>query len=243
MSMTATSFRKLLATSRSRIQLKVFEVLRDRKWHCRHVLTPISGQPAGGGGIQGLQRGARSRPGLRILSKSRYCLRCRQKRTHDQWTGQFQGSVAASAIPAKLRKRILTHYGYRDVIERRRRDPYHLVIDHKFPMRRWGATEPPNRAEMTPAEIEARFQLLKKDSFGNYNKLKDAACATCFSTRRRGKPFGIDFFYAGGPRWPPETPMRGQGAERGCVGCGWYDFSKWRESLNESMKRKTRQPS
>ena len=41
------------------LQSKVFELLSDRKWHCRiHEGKPIgSGQYAGKGGIQGLKRG------------------------------------------------------------------------------------------------------------------------------------------------------------------------------------------
>lgn len=48
-------------------QYKVFNLLSDEQWHCRDCEGKQigSGQYAGGGGIQGLQRGTRSRPGAR----------------------------------------------------------------------------------------------------------------------------------------------------------------------------------
>ena len=61
---------------------KVFAVLRDQQWHCRgceyaHVGTT---QIAGGAGIQGLQRGTRSRPGMIIDSGDHYCAECADKK-------------------------------------------------------------------------------------------------------------------------------------------------------------------
>lgn len=56
-------------------QSKVFRVLEDKQWHCRGCgyRGIESGQLAGGGGIQGLERGTTSRPGLVIESESREC--------------------------------------------------------------------------------------------------------------------------------------------------------------------------
>ncbi|MDF0552210.1 hypothetical protein [Kamptonema sp. UHCC 0994] len=50
------------------IQFKVLNLLSDQQWHCRECEGKqiASGQYAGGGGIQGLQRGTRKRPGLVI---------------------------------------------------------------------------------------------------------------------------------------------------------------------------------
>ena len=55
-------------------QLRTFEVLADREWHCRnHAYNHIaSGQIAGSGGIQGLRRGTSTRPGLVIEHEYRY---------------------------------------------------------------------------------------------------------------------------------------------------------------------------
>lgn len=60
------------------IQLKVFTLLSDRRWHCRTCEGKkiSSRQYAGGGGIQGLERGTKSRPGLVIESKNELCSIC-----------------------------------------------------------------------------------------------------------------------------------------------------------------------
>ncbi|MEH2461770.1 hypothetical protein [Nostoc sp.] len=67
-------------------QLKVFNMLSDKKWHCRdHEGKPIaSAQYAGGGGIQGLERGNRSgRRGLVIEAESKNCQVCDRRTRHD----------------------------------------------------------------------------------------------------------------------------------------------------------------
>lgn len=99
-------------------------------------------------------------------------------------------------------------------------------------MERWGASEPRNPDDMTLAEIQRKFQLLKKDDAGNHNLLKSRACERCIATRKRGSPFGIKFYYAGTEDWPFDCPEFGPEAEQGCFGCGWYDFASWREALN-----------
>ena len=42
----------------------------------------------------------------------------------------------------------------------------------------------------------------------------------------------IRFWYEGSAQWDDNIPTTGLDAERGCVGCGWYDFAAWREALN-----------
>jgi hypothetical protein len=88
--------------------------------------------------------------------------------------------------------------------------------------------------EMTDAEIEKKFQLLSND----HSLLKRYACENCFKTGKRGTPFGIKFFYRGSENWPQRVPPVGSEAEAGCVGCGWYDFAKWREALNLKLSRR-----
>lgn len=216
------------------LQSKVLAVLQDTKWHCRsHEYKRIpSGQLAGGGGIQGLQRGTSARPGLKIESKTDHCVHCKRKTRWDRWTGEFQISNAPAGISATLKKKILAHFGYADVIEQRERPSHELIVDHRFPMIRWGTTEAKHSSEISEAEIEQKFQLLKFDAGGNHNLLKSRACETCFKTGKRGTPFGIEFFYHGHGDWHKNIPPIGVEAEKGCVGCGWYDFAKWREALN-----------
>ncbi len=221
------------------LQSRVFKVLKDQRWHCRkceYPGIPIE-QFAGGGGIQGLQRGTRSRVGLVIESANRSCTKCGSTR-HDRWTGETRAANAASGIAPKLAARILAHFDYVDVIEERKRPAHELVIDHKLPMERWGSTEEPNESDMSEEEIGQKFQLLKKDAAGNHNLLKSRACERCVANGQRGTPFGINYFYVGDDKWPKGVLERGPSAESGCVGCGWYDFDKWRTGLNGLLEKK-----
>ncbi|MBW4666795.1 MAG: restriction endonuclease [Cyanomargarita calcarea GSE-NOS-MK-12-04C] len=222
-------------------QLKVFDLLCDQEWHCReHEGKPIaSGQYAGGGGIQGLQRGTRVRPGLVIETENRNCTVCQRRTKCDRWTGEIKSANSAANIPASLAQRILKLYLYTDVIEQRKRAGHELVIDHRFPMERWGESEPPHLTSMSEAEITNKFQLLKKDASGNHNLLKSRSCERCIKTGKRGTPFGIRFWYQEGENWP-SIHQRGAEAEEGCVGCGWYDFDKWRNGLNQKLVESAR---
>ena len=86
------------------IQRRVFELLSDQQWHCRNCegKSIASGQYAGGGGIQGLERGTKSRPGLVITSKVKSCSQCQKKTTWDCWTGEIKQANAAANISKKL---------------------------------------------------------------------------------------------------------------------------------------------
>lgn len=227
----------LALKAKTTIQSKVFSILEDQEWHCRGCgyAGVESGQLAGGGGIQGLERGTAARPGLVIESESRVCLSCKKRVVHDRWTGKTKEANPTAQIPARLVKRILEHFKCTDAIEQRKRPPHELIIDHRFPMERWGAIELKNDPAMPLNDVEQKFQLLKKDFSGNHNLLKSRACETCIKTGKRGKPLGIKFYYEGDERWPVDIPQRGPKAEMGCVGCGWYDFIRWRAALNKRL--------
>lgn len=154
----------------------------------------------------------------------------------DCWTGKFKVANSAAGISTKLQRRVLDVYGYKDSIEQRKRPAHELVIDHRFPMERWGASEPRSASGMDEAAIRQKFQLLKKDDSGNHNLLKSRACERCIATGKRGYPLGIKFYYIGTEDWPADCPKEGPDAERGCIGCGWYDFAAWREALNEKLE-------
>jgi hypothetical protein len=47
---------------------------------------------------------------------------------------------------------------------------------------------------------------------------------------------GIKFYYEGTEDWPTDCPASGKEAQRGCIGCGWYDFDKWRIALNAFLQ-------
>ncbi len=222
------------------IIFKVFSILKDKKWHCRTCVEAAvkSRQIAGGGGIQGLQRGTKTRPGLEIETKKQKCNACNATTIHDKWTGKYLESVTASSIPKILQTKILKHFNYTDCIENRKRNPNELVIDHRLPMIRWGGIEDKNAPDMTEDQIQEKFQLLKKDSSGNHNLLKSRACENCAKTGKRGSPFGINFFYKGNEDWPDNCPKTGEEAKDGCIGCGWYDFNTWRDVLNSELIKK-----
>lgn len=231
--MRTRDFENLL--SDGSLQKEYFLILKDRCWHCRDCAGRQieSTQIAGGGGIQGLQRGTKSRPGIITETKREFCSECDKTSTWDRWTGEYTESSSASGLHRKLQTRIFEHYGYTDSIEQRRRQTHELVIDHRFPMERWGGSEEKNPTQMDEQEIERKFQLLKKDSSGNHNLLKSRACERCIATGKRGYPMGIKFYYAGDENWPADCPVKGPEAERGCYGCGWYDFDAWRAALNQ----------
>lgn len=92
-----------------RSQYKVLRLLSDNQWHCRSCegKQVASDQYAGGGGIQGLQRGTRKRDGLVIETRSQLCTTCGRKTTWDRWTGETRKANAATNIPTKLVERIL----------------------------------------------------------------------------------------------------------------------------------------
>lgn len=218
-------------------QLRIFQLLSDQQWHCRECANKQipSAQYAGGGGIQGLQRGTRNRPGLVILTQKTFCQNCQAVKLSDCWTGEIKSANASAGIPSSLVEKILRVYNYIDVIEQRQRPAHELIIDHRFPMERWGISESSLSCNMTDVEIMAKFQLLKKDTAGNHNLLKSRSCEKCIQTGKRGTPLGIHFWYEAGEDWPAHIPMRGIDAEVGCIGCGWYNFDLWREKLNQRL--------
>ena len=182
-----------------------------------------------------MRRGSTNRPGLFIEHESRYCDQCESNQRHDRWTGEFTTLLHMAGIPDALTRRAHRVLGGRDVVDNVTRSVNEITLDHKFPMKRWDEETSKRQTDyqdMTDDDIRERFQLLKKSN-GNvsHNLLKSRACEICFDTGRRGTPFGIRYFYAGGDRWEGEDDQDPQG----CIGCGWYDIEAWRESLNRHL--------
>ncbi len=216
---------------------KVFRILKDMEWHCRgceygHVRTT---QIAGGSGIQGLQRGTISRPGMVISSDDHLCIQCDKKTRQDKWEGAWHPNTTGAGMPTAFRRRVVALLGNRDIIEQTERTPAQLTVDHKLPMIRWSpdtVADLTRYADMTDGDVQANFQLLKKSNGSvSHNLLKSRACERCYQSGKRGTPFGIRFFYAGSDRWEPDNKQDA----KGCVGCGWYDFDTWREGLNQTL--------
>lgn len=237
MSMTLEEFESTF--DKSKKNYMAFMVLKDQQWHCRECEYTHTGitQIAGGSGIQGLERGTRSRPGMIIESDNHLCVICEKTTRHDRWQGAFKTAVQSGSMPKSFVNQVMRIFGSRDIIENTERPHNQLTIDHKLPRLRWNTES--NRklidySNMDEEFIREHFQLLKKSNGSvSHNLLKSRTCEDCFRTGRRGKPFGIDFFYAGGPRWAPANKKDASG----CVGCGWYDFAQWREKLNEAIKK------
>lgn len=136
-------------------------------------------------------------------------------------------------MPEAFVEAVIQVFGRRDVIENTKRQYDQLTIDHKLPLIRWNEEAQATLTDysnMDPEYIKANFQLLKKSNGSvSHNLLKSRACERCVKTGNRGKPFGIDYFYAGDSKWRPSDPKD----PSGCDGCGWYDFAAWRTSLNK----------
>ena len=87
---------------------------------------------------------------------------------------------------------------------------------------------------MTDDEIRAKFQLLTNQR----NQQKREVCRNCFQTGKRGTIYGISYFYEGDEDWDKSIPVKGKEAEKGCVGCPWYDIQKWKDNIVEILKKK-----
>lgn len=107
-----------------------------------------------------------------------------------------------------------------------------LIPDHKFSEVRWDKeTKAENSMEMTDAEIVQKFQLLDNQR----NQQKREICRRCFQEGKRGTIYGIKYFYEGNENWDPSIPKVGKAAEKGCIGCPWYDIEFWRKMLNQAL--------
>ena len=149
---------------------------------------------------------------------------------HMEWPG-LSYNASSSSISKELQLKILRQYMYKDIVEQTIRPANHLTIDHRFPKLRWSDTyAEKDKTDMSANEINARFQLLKKSNgSASHNHLKSRACEKCSRDKKRGTPFGIKFYYEGDETWQVMSDTD----ERGCHGCGWYNFDKWRKALNK----------
>lgn len=140
-------------------------------------------------------------------------------------------------MPRPFVRKVLRVFDSRDVVENTERVANQLTIDHKLPMIRWNPETSARLtaySEMDDDDIREHFQLLKKSNGSvSHNLLKSRACERCFKSGRRGKPFGIAYFYSGDEKWQPSDKKD----PTGCIGCGWYDFALWRDHLNSLIKQ------
>lgn len=110
-----------------------------------------------------------------------------------------------------------------------------LIPDHKFSEVRWDEnTKGENPMNMSDEEIISKFQLLDNQR----NQQKREVCRRCFQEGKRGIIYGIPYFYAGNENWDTTIPPIGKCAEKGCIGCAWYDIQEWRKRLIEKLNGK-----
>ena len=88
---------------------------------------------------------------------------------------------------------------------------------------------------MTDDEIKQKFQLMSNQR----NQQKREVCRKCFQTGKRGSIYGIKYYYYGDENWDINIPQRGKEAEKGCIGCPWYDIAQWRSELLKKLKNKS----
>lgn len=163
----------------------------------------------------------------------RYCPNCKENKTHLLLLPIVRSGVEGNGYetwsPA-LRRRIIRVLGGIDAYE----GTYsaHCLPDHKFSEIRWDEhTKSENPDTMSDDEIKAKFQLLTNQR----NQQKREVCRTCFQTGKRGVVYGIQFYYKGNENWDTTLPQKGSDAEKGCIGCPWYDLLEWKRQLLKKL--------
>lgn len=139
-------------------------------------------------------------------------------------------------LSPQFKARVIRLLNERNAFEARVTAKKALIPDHKFSEVRWDEdTKDENTMEMTDAEIIEKFQLLDNQR----NQQKREICRKCFQEGIRGTIYGINYYYKGSEKWDESIPSKGKSAEKGCIGCPWYDIEKWRTMLNKKLKNQT----
>lgn len=164
---------------------------------------------------------------------SRSCEQCNANKTHLMLLPLKRGGVSGyEKWSSDTRNRIIRLLKSYDAFEGKVGRKEGLLPDHKFPEIRWDhETRRESLNDLSDAEIVNDFQLLSNQR----NQQKREVCRSCYQSGIRGKIFGIDFFYHGVEAWDMRFPKNGKAAEKGCIGCGWYDIQKWRKALERKL--------
>lgn len=165
----------------------------------------------------------------------KHCNQCGKKTTHLILVPLPRGGITGyEAWSPKTREKIIETLKIYDVYEGKVGKKESLLPDHKFPEIRWDENTRRNQEainNLTDEEIIKDFQLMTNQR----NLQKREVCRQCYQDNLRPYPFGIKFYYEGDENWPNNIPKNGKDAEKGCIGCGWYDFEKWRNALNQKI--------
>lgn len=207
-----------------------FDTLKEGGWKCGSCEMPRNANPQRR--IQDLKEF-----GYTIATDTkRFCEHCKRNtsqrillplpRFHSEGNGY-------ETIPTKLRAKIISTLKNYDSYEGK--PGQHLLPDHKFSEIRWDhETKAENDENMQEDEIKEKFQLLTNQR----NQQKREVCRTCFQTDKRGTIYGIKFYYEGNENWDENITKKGKEAEKGCVGCPWYDIEQWRQELLKKLDEK-----
>ena len=214
---------KFWAERKALVTQPFFDSLVKGGWQCVECTLPKN--PNWARRIQDLKEF-----GYTLATDTRkYCDNCDANKTHIMLVPIKRGGLMEYGYESwspKLRKRILKVLGSLDVYEYRFNA--HCLPDHKFSEMRWDdKTKSDNPDDMTDDEIRKKFQLLTNQR----NQQKREVCRTCYQTGVRGTIYGIPFFYEGSSEWDENIPKIGKEAEKGCLGCAWYDIAEWRRQL------------
>lgn len=144
-------------------------------------------------------------------------------------------SMGYETFTPQFKARVIRLLKEWNAFEAKKTNKKSLIPDHKFSEVRWDDdTKGENPMTMTDDEIIDKFQLLDNQR----NQQKREVCRKCFQEGIRGKIYGIDYFYKGNEKWDKRIPEKGKKAEKGCIGCPWYDIEKWRQMLNKEIEKK-----
>ena len=165
---------------------------------------------------------------------NRFCKNCNKNTTQLILLPLPRGGITGYETWSKeLRIKIVKSLNEYDVFEAKKTRKEGLLPDHKFPEIRWDEnTKRGSLENMTEAEITNDFQLLTNQR----NQQKREICRNCFQTGERGIIYGIPFYYKGDKKWDSKVPKIGKEAEKGCIGCAWYDIEHWRKELIGILK-------
>jgi len=164
----------------------------------------------------------------------RYCPRCKKNTTQLILIPLPRGGITGYETWSKeLREKIIKTLETYDAFEAKITKKEGLLPDHKFPEIRWNEeTKRKSLGNMSDVEIKNDFQLLTNQR----NQQKREICRNCYQTGKRGVIYGIPYFYRGSIDWNKDIPQRGKEAEKGCIGCAWYDIERWRNELIKKLK-------
>jgi hypothetical protein len=213
----------------ARITKEFFDTLASElKWYCASCELPPNRNPQRR--IQDLKEF-----GYTISTyPNRFCGKCNKNTTQLLLLPLPRGGITGYETWSKeLRKKIIITLKSYDVFEAKATKKEGLLPDHKFPEIRWDKETKRNSLKnLSETEIKNDFQLLTNQR----NQQKREICRNCYQTGKRGIVYGIPYFYRGTIDWGKNIPKKGKFAEKGCIGCAWYDIERWRIELIKRLK-------